>query len=171
MKTAYRIQKWEKLLRPRCLTLGDIRKLKRGDRVELVNLHRNILDTTREDNRSGKPYTAKYYFRNERSVYEHISGVNGKIKRNGENNFRSFTFEVEYAPGYWYPLSEDGSLPMRDSQSGKKIWFCDNKRKICLVRNKPLKHSQMPDTTLIGWRGVMLPWQKMSRKNTPRIFH
>lgn len=171
MNTAYRISRWKNALKSRWLTIGDIRGLKRGQCLEMINLHRNIRDTTEEYNKPNYKYTPKYFFRNERVIYHHISGVNGKIKRHGQKTWRNFTFEIQYAPGSWYPLSaNNGTLPMYDRQSGKKLVFCDSARRICIKRKGPLSYTKIPNSTPVGWRGPMILWKSLCRETTPRIY-
>ena len=152
----YDVSVWEKVpaVRAAYLTLGDLKKMKRGDKIKVLSLHRNVFDTANEANDPNRSYTAKQFFQRDGFEYIHESGVKGSIRMHFEKSFRPFTFEIEYKPYRWYPLSDDGTLPVKGD--------------VGTLLGVKKHYTAFPDSTPVGWRGPMIPWSKL--EDLPRIF-
>ena len=156
----YDVSVWEKVpaVRAAYLTLGDLKTMKRGDKIKVLCLHRNVFDTANEANDPNHSYTAKHFFQREGFEYIHDSGVKGSIRMFLDDDFgktfRPFTFEIEYKPYRWYPLSNDGTLPAKGD--------------VGTLLGVKKHYTAFPDSTPVGWRGPMIPWSKL--EDLPRIF-
>ena len=139
---------WLKKSESKCLKISDIMKLTTGQKISVVSFHRNTGDRSLESdiNHRGCAIKPERFFRNMIADYRHIKNMEGTLyfKNDGDNNEWPFELEVEYKPGFWYPL-KDGYLPARDPQNifgvllGRKVHWKD-----------------LPKNTHVGFRGPMI---------------
>lgn len=124
----------------RALKAGDIRKLKRGEEIEVILFDRNIGDYY-SDKKPGKYSTKKYIDSYHKAIYTHDHGLTGKmflipVNEYIESNVSEWwTWEVNARPWtkklYWSPLE---SLTEKD----------------------------IPDDVKVGWRGPSILYEDLS---------
>ena len=152
------LKSWKHSATNFALRVEDVRSLRKGDVVDLLVLDRSMMDVVTKRAREKIPTPPISFFKGCIAKYMHVSGVTGKIRWPGETVWRTFRFEIEYKEGEWYPLSQDGCLPAYDTQIhslfGEYRYFFEDKRERCL--------SSFPRGTHLGWRGPMIPVQRLS---------
>lgn len=165
---------YEHFIKKHWLTIGDIKKLKKGEEIKMLNFDRNIGDIIYNmiEDKSLKPlklYDPKEFFKNGWVKYYHNKDLLGKIlyawqeeddyKNNSEaNKPMKFIFHIEYKTNNWYPLDSKGYLPAKSGDFGN-----------ILLDGKKKHWTKFPDNTHIGWRGPMVIWSKLD--NLPKIFY
>lgn len=142
---------WTKKEKGQWLTIADISKLRKGDKLEVVLLDRNITDTvTAAGIKSNKLYPAATFFKGARAIYEHKSGLQGCLALQDNIVLDPFEFHVEIENrNDWYPL-RDGVLPAKDPQRFLKL----------LGKRTPW--SAMDPATHVGYRGPMISWSAVA---------
>jgi hypothetical protein len=133
------------------LTIADIVKMKPGETIEVLCIDRNFSDWHVENY---TPMGAKEFFKDNYVWLIAKSGdgldVKWKQSENGSDcgfeEYEEREFDLNYREGYWYPLL-DGKLLGR---------FLNHR----LTEDGESKHwSSYPETTMVGWRGPMLPYR------------
>ena len=157
-KKAFELGKWIDVARPFFLRKEDIDSLKASEKVRVICLDRNLRDTVCESNKAKTMYEVKDFFEESSIMATYTHGVRGGAP--GTIHFEPtkgdeasdpqtpLTCEVEYRQDCWYPLSEEGCLPVFDSQAKKRLRLHNGKKPKCWKQFEP--------TTLVGWRGPML---------------
>lgn len=158
---ALEFENWLKKSESKCLKISDILKLNPGQKIKVVSLHRNTADRSigSEINPRGHAIKPERFFRNMIADYRHIKNMEGTLyfKNEGDDNEWPFELEVEYKPGFWYPL-KDGYLPARDPQNifglllGRKVHWKD-----------------LPKNTHVGFRGPMVLLENV--KKMPLVYY
>ena len=142
---------WEDATRKDHLTIGDIRKLKKGDTVPLLIMDRNYLDIAFAKNKGNTLYTPVRFFRSNKATYIHDADLHGTIVWSWSKEKQPFEFELNYDNERWYPLI-DGHIPRRDKNR---------------FRDAPYKTAKswtsFPATTRVGWRGPSMPWNDLDK--------
>ena len=144
---------WTKKAKEKWLTIADISKLRKGDKLEVVLLDRNITDTvTAAGIKTNKLYTAATFFKGSRAIYEHKDGLQGCLTLMDDNIVLDpFEFHVEIENrNDWYPL-RDGALPAKDPQGFLKL----------LGKRTPW--TAMDTATHVGYRGPMILWPAVKK--------
>jgi hypothetical protein len=136
------------------LTIGDIVKLKKGSKLTLLLLDRNVGDRVATRVPPFQLYTPAYFFRPQRAVYTHDHDLTGTLDFDGEEGV--FTFDVNYKPRHWYPLNKDGVLPAKDNQTRRPLL------------GKATHYKTMSKKTHVGMRGPIVLWSKL--KTMPKVF-
>ena len=148
------------------LTIQDIQKMKHNEKTEYLMLDRNVLDIAYEINKKNKPYTPKYFFRQNKMTYTHKNELEGvfkqiyfnyvkdkktkKIKKISDIIEHDFWFEIEYKKEKWYPLY-DGYLPAKDLQGFLELL------------GKKKHWTEFSNKTHIGWRGPFIKWTDLNK--------
>jgi hypothetical protein len=165
------LNNWEEHIRDKCLTINDIKTLKKGDKITVLIMDRNLGDTVCGYNETDKLYDPKIFFREKIAIYIHDHDLSGFIiwdfdlideDLNDLSNFTSdevFEFDIEYKLHHWYPL-KNNNLPEFDSQG--LVNFGSNSGK---------HYDEFPRETLIGWRGPMMLWDKLDDIDTHVYWH
>ena len=154
------LQQWIKhpLVRSKGLTIADIASMKKGERLAVVTIDRNVGDMVS----ALKPntlYSASKALASSRATYEHRGGLAGILTLYAKSDdpvvLDPFEFHVEYAPGSWYPL-EKGVLPAKDPQMNRPLL------------GKKTRWQDMPPSTRVGYRGSLLP--ESSLASLPKFY-
>ena len=155
-------RQWIHTANPWFLRKGDVDSLEEGDTVEVICLDRNVADVTFESNTEMRAYTMRKFFKHNMAVYTHgkKGGASGTIQFSDPlDEPIPFTLHVEYEQGQWYPLSKDGCLPVFDPQIQQL--FGNNVR--LHGESTPKCWNKFAPTTLVGWRGPMLPVERVKK--------
>lgn len=152
-KKGLNIEQWARKSRPAWLTIADIQKLKPGDCLEVLPLDRNVVDTVSGSGiRPNKLYPASAFFKSNKAIYEHGSGMQGCLTLLSESEkivLDPFEFHVEIdKKDNWFPL-EKGSLPAKDPQGFLKLM------------GKKMSWTAMSPKTHVGYRGPMLKFSSL----------
>lgn len=157
-----RISEFWSLIEKNCLTIKDVRRFKPGEKYLLATTCRNFYDYVFNAKNAGTiisniPYPAYRFFRlcKIMNEYTHEDGVSGFLHfqwdDSKELDDQKFEFHLRYNVTNWYPLDENGDLP------------CGN----CRERVYSCKHGRnwrtFPDDTLLGYRGEMIPYERVLR--------
>lgn len=153
-KTAQCPKEWSNKAVKYSLTIEDVIDFEPDEEIELLLLHRNVFDVTTNPkvNKINYHYTPAYFFRNERWVYTHSSGLSGYLHKKGEKkNIRKFEWELNISKYQindiaWYPLINGKMKPINN-----KDW------------------STFSQDTLVGWRGKAVYWEDL--KELPKIYY
>lgn len=165
---------WVDAARSRWLTVADVRDLEPGDTLELVLLDRNLEDVVCSPRRgfpAGAAHHPAAFFAPQRAVYTHGGGGAGRMAwpaadagEGGEGGRAArawetaFEWEVEYAPGRWYPL-EGGVLPAVDSQMAALFGVARPLLGVAVAWD------DLRAGTPVGWRGPALRWADLLRED------
>lgn len=149
------VQKW-------CLRKKDVDAMKPGQQVCAICLDRNVLDIAFAHNPERRAVDASHFFRKNIVTYTNYRAPFGFLNDEGTetraNGQQLFVFEVQLdssSPYDWYPLSSNGTLPVHDPQMLPR-------RKVRLHGGRrPKKWAEFAPTTLVGWRGPMLPLSRL----------
>lgn len=175
--TTLKYSKWAELAHDQyALTIDDILKLKKGDQIKVLCIHRNVWDGTLKDKNRGKSMIPQNFFKKEWAIYVHEEGLRGRCllfafecKKDidyiddvdkllsGKICQPNFEFDIEYKKNCWYPLRQ-GCLPASDPQGFSKFPWTEEKH-----------WNSFPESTLVGWRGCMVLWSKL--KLMPNIIY
>lgn len=141
---------------PYHLRISDIRKLKKGDKIEITTFDRNVWDVALDGIEENKAYEAADFFaRGYKAVYTHNRGLSGKIRfADIDDSDRPFEWDLEYVRGRWYPLHK-GRI------EGDEYWTIPD------VYKK--SWSEYPTDTRVGWRGPCVLTKSL--KVMPKIFY
>lgn len=142
------VELWVHEARDKYLTIGDVRRLRPGQRLSLTILDRNLIDTLSEVT-PNKPMKATALLAPTRATYIHESGLRGKLVMANGVELDPFEFHVQ-VPNGWYPL-RNGVLPAKDPQGFMKLY------------GKPVRSQDMPPNTHIGYRGPVIPWSVVTK--------
>lgn len=144
------------------ITIKDIEKLKKGDKVKIVVLDRNFLDIVSNPNinKENTSYSPQVFFKNNWGIYTHNDGLQGTLfeawmKKDKKPPKENFEFDVEYKKGKWYPL-KNGILPAKDLQFNFNLL------------GKKMHWTEFPKNTKVGYRGPMIFWKDL--KDMPQIY-
>jgi hypothetical protein len=145
------LETWEKFAKPFWLRVKDIKSLKKGDKLVLLALDRNIYDSVPED---GKVYRPTKFFEAQKVLYIHESGSRGYMFWSWDNykERRKFQWELEYKPKHCPFL--DNVLPAYDPQ---KLEIKDP------LLGYDLDWKDTPGYMHVGWRGPMLKWGTLAK--------
>ena len=154
------------------LTIADIMALTPGDKIKVITLDRNVLDTNLGYNVEGVLYSAKKFFKRSKAIYtfkppeNSVSGSTSQVRLVGDIIFspnddpiknKGFEFDIEWSPDNWYPL-ENGLLPAADWQGFSRF-----------TPETIRDWRDYPTNTRIGWRGPMILWSKL--KHLPQVYY
>lgn len=144
---------WEDASVPFQLRVKDLKRMQPGDRLRVVFLDRNWDDITwRPDvNRAGKPTRPERFFRTHWADYTHQHGAQGTVVWSWDPEPQPFEWEVNYAPGRWFPLVQGGYLSAVDDFGE---WLLDG---------KPHWWEDLPDDMPVGFRGPAIRWADLKR--------
>jgi hypothetical protein len=153
---------WEKTARQHAFSLNDLKLLHPGDQIKFLVLDRNVYDIAcdTDTNPASVPVEPEQFFRYNSATYTHHDKTKGELIyhwKDQEYTDSSFEFHIEYKQGQWYPLKHE-SLPQVDPQGGFDFGEQAGKH-----------YLEFPGTTLVGWRGKMIPWNKLSQ--LPKIYY
>jgi hypothetical protein len=135
------IDQWAQKARPFFLTKAAIESLKVGKTLDLLVLHRNVLDTKVPH---VHPVTAAKYFFADRLRFTSLGKLKGVITWPGDPTHHVIELHAELKPGLWYPARSH-----HKDQSFQQL-FGDQ---------KPGLHSH----TLVGIRGPMMLWTNVKK--------
>lgn len=148
------VTKWIKHTKKYHLTINDITQLQSGEKLTVVHLDRNVLDSVEYSNKASVITDPHEFFKQSVGVYTHQSNLVGNFE---DVDFeREFEFDVEYKKNHWYPL-EEGHLPTDDEQ-----------RRCSFGEKAGWNWRQFPTNTRIGWRGPMIEISKL--KLCPKVY-
>lgn len=145
---ALEFEDWLNLMESKELTIADVEALKPGEEIHVIQLHRNLGDMVLDShvNPEGVSIPASKFFLPVQGYYIHDYDLHGKFldildDEDGHMPL-SFNFDLNYSGKSWYPLGDDGLLPV---ESGE-YW----------IRNAVADYRKYPKTTKVGMRGPML---------------
>lgn len=146
-----------------CLTLGQVRAMKDGQEVPVLSVHRNLCDEVYPSGGAvpRPPQPAATFFADKRSLYIHAGGFMAGIQLPWDTeakHTKPVPIELEFKPGFWHPLTEDGFIPGK-AETGRRWKQLPDERR---------HWSDFPDETLVGWRGPMVHWERLG--SLPPIF-
>ena len=147
------VQKW-------CLSKQDVDGMDKGERLCLICLDRNVLDVACDKNDPKRAIDVLRFFRHNIVTYTNHKApfgyLSGESLGTSHASLQPFVFEVNYNPPYaWYPLSNDGTLPVFDPQM---LPYFRNRLH---SGQRPKPWSNFSNETLVGWRGPMLPLSRI----------
>lgn len=151
----YNVRRW-------CLTKQDVDGLAKGERICLICLDRNVLDVALQQNLPRKSVDVADFFRDSVVTYTNHRAPHGYVSgdRIAHSELQPFVFEVHLTGDdtpAWYPLSADGTLPVFDPQL---LALAQRKERLHSGR-RPKPWSAFAKDTLVGWRGPMLPLNRL----------
>jgi len=137
------------------VTLRDLEDLPKGRGVDLFLMDRNLFDLCCDDNPVRTPLRPSHFFRDNYLV--RFTKTDEAALKDTWEWLGDMKGQVEYCRGFdvdlgrcWCPLDGDGRVPVVDPQG------------LCEFGEDAGKHfSELPGSTLVGWRGPMMPMCKM----------
>lgn len=149
------LSEWLEFMESRELTIADVEAMKPGQQVKIVMLHRNLGDVVRNPylHPYGEVFDPEVFFKDVTAIYTHEKDLHGTLC--DDEGTHSFNFDLNFKGTFWYPLNDDGKLPV---ETGEFI-----------VRNATADYRKYPKTTKVGMRGPMLFFSALS--DAPGVFH
>ena len=141
---------WYERSRRAWLSIADVRRMRVGETVKVLMLHRNVLD---EADRPERRLHAAQRFFSKRSVavLTRAPGDGLAVLLDCDDcGDGAFEFDVEFATDRWYPL-KNGRLPARDPQG------------LFALLGRETPWAALPPSTHVGWRGPMVPWDAVAK--------
>ena len=150
---------WVAQIKQHAMTIADVTDLKQGTEIKVLVLDRNVYDTTIQKNQAYVPCPPEIFFRENWAIYRHDAGLKGHLAWSFEDGkFEAFEFHLFLEEAKcWYPLTQQ-SIPAEDEQGLFDLHLDAAKH-----------YSAFPTTTLVGWRGAMVPWEKV--KAAGSVYH
>lgn len=155
VKGALEWSKWEDKSKKYWLTIKDIERLKNGDKLVVLPLHRNVLDIPFDTHKKNTSYRPERVFKSEKDTYVYHGDLNVISKVYNDKDTEPWGLDVEYKKDYFYPLI-DGYLPAKDPQ------------KLSKLLGKKTHWTKFPKKTHVGWRGPMILWSDL--KKLPKLY-
>jgi hypothetical protein len=160
LKGALHFSEWLDFMKSKELTIADIEAMQPGEQLRVIQLHRNLGDIVLDERTN--PYNtsipAVKFFEGVGGLYTHSHDLHGTlldIPDDCDIGSVDFNFHLNYEGKNWYPLGDDGFLPIA---TGEKC-----------IRNAIADYRQYPKTTKVGMRGPMLKLSDV--KDAPPLFH
>lgn len=159
----FEVDRWNEVTRPFHLTIGDVLGMADGATIECMCLDRNYMDFMVDDVTERLPYAPNRAFRNgyflvfTKRGTEGIAGEGG-IKSSSTDepsHDPAFEFDIEYAPGHWFPL-EGGQLRPDN---------CERQR---MPAHPATRWQDFPKSTRLGWRGPAIPVRYL--RHLPKLY-
>ncbi len=155
-------ENWENATRHFHATIQSIMDIPIGETRHFLCLDRNVLDLAGDalneyqqgdeatpSNVFGGNYHIKFTKTGEGITGKHYIVYNvDELEKSNDLKDEQTDFDVEYANNCWYPM-EDGFLPSNDSQG------------VCFLFGTKRKWDSFLPTTRLGWRGPMIPLEKI----------
>jgi hypothetical protein len=138
------------------LTINQVKRMKKGQKLKVLCLDRNIYDHV-DSEPTYKVTSPSTFFRGCWAIYTHDHDMTGFLRfswEGGKGKGMEFTFHLNYRNDSWYPLTEKGDLPAWGDMG------------IMLGIKK--HYTKFPGKTRIGFRGPMIPWSDLKR--LPKIY-
>lgn len=153
----YDLTNWIVAVEKGALTLRDLKKLQKGDVVEVVCFHGNFGDEISNALDAGQISTDIAY--NPVDVFRRIEKVDRYTHDNGVSGFLNFAWEgvPEIYPGQ--PFTFDALI---------RYWRSFNHEGRMTLENKSMHYTQFSKNTLVGSGGYMIPLDRL--KKAPRFF-
>lgn len=156
---AYEIKGWVDVHRPMHLTVGDLRRMKKGKVYDCVNFHRNFPDYIWDTHEELTVFRASYLFANYRAKIKYLGDAKWSYTHAYGETFE-YNVHIDVSPFQdaitWAPLEDDGYLRMIPHKGSKLP--------------KIVKHwTKFSDNTRIGWRGPMMWWKDL--KERPPVYY
>lgn len=148
------------------LTLGDIKKMKVNDIIDVVIWDRNFEEYWIWENAKNKQlYNAETFFEENHHQIKYKGNMEWEIIFNfGETYTHKIHLDVSNLNTYWkwYGLSDDNKIHitqeiLKDNQKIPKHW-----------KKKHAHYSEFSDNTRVGWRGPIMLWDKL--KKMPQVY-
>ena len=156
---AFEVRAWVERCRKSWLTIGDVLKLKPGDKIKVLVLDSDMIDVVRGANNRGTAYNPVRFFKKNTAIFRRDDDVSRSRPHNGlSGTIRwvdddvPFEFEVEFNNS-WRPFRDGyvGRWPgLVPRVFGKTHW------------------TSFPKTTHIGWRGPMMAWSRVAKM--PKVY-
>jgi hypothetical protein len=141
---------------PMWITAKDIKNLKKGDKLTLISLNRNIYDQI-DDNKPYVAYNAAILFKPLKCFYIHEKDSKGYMFWSWDIETKhDFEWELEYKAKHWYPI-ENGVFPANDTQILELFGKKDP------LLGYELNWENVPNSMHLGFRGPMLQWKYVSK--------
>jgi len=156
---ALEFEEWLEFMKPKELTIADIEAMNPGEKLQVIQLHRNLEDVVLEHgwNVYGVAIPAAKFFEHVGAIYTHSHGLHGRlidVPDDCEFGEQEFNFHLNYiADIQWHPLDNQGFLP-RDGE---------------VERGIELNYRKYPKTTKIGMRGPMLKFSDVEK--APPVYY
>lgn len=151
MHDSLECDEWQKFMVEKyALTLGDVRAMEPRESLEVLALDRNIWDTVMQDGTKNRDHRPQTFFDQARANYVHDRECQGRFRWTQDGfEYQDFEFQIEFKHGSWYPLTEGRLRALFPSDAPLIDPY------VCHV-------SDLPDSTKVGWRGPMIPWDKLA---------
>jgi len=158
---ALEFQEWLDHMKSKELTVADIEAMKPGEQLQVIQLHRNLGDMVLDEsvNPYGVAIPAAKFFEPMKGVYTHDHDLHGRfldVPDECELGDHEFNFHLNYAGRSWYPLNDDGLLPLAPEESP-------------VVQIAVADYRKYPKTTKVGMRGPMLRLSDV--ETAPPVYH
>ena len=150
----YELHDWIEAHKSSWITIADIVDLPINKKVKILMLDRNIYDN-KDRFKKAKLYAPKTFFSKD---YMYFTKTNEDMLSGSkkylwsDTAFENEEFDIEYKPGYWFPL-KDGFLPAKDDQKFVKLL------------GKKRHWKEFSTATHIGLRGPMMFWDDAKNLN------
>jgi hypothetical protein len=153
---------WLRFMESKELTIADIEALEPKEKLVVVQLHRNLGDMVldRHVNAEGVSIPASEFFLLVQGTYIHEQGLHGgfydiwAVRKAVDAGLDyvdadEFNFDLNYEGKRWYPLNDDGLLPVETGEP--------------CIKNAVADYRKYPKTTKVGMRGPMLRWSDVEK--------
>ncbi len=159
---AVSVDDWYVMAERLCLTIADVVTLPRGKKLPLLMLDRNWGDLALDNavNTRGQAFSPARFFRRNKAIYSQTRDFRnvpsprllaGTMHMQGVDTQTDWEFEVEYKPGFWYPLIA-GYLPSHDAQ-----------RLFGKMAKRDTHWTELDPSTRVGFRGPLIRWSDVVR--------
>jgi hypothetical protein len=165
---ALKINEWLEYMESKELTIADIEAMKPGEKLEVIQLHRNLGDVVLDVrvNPYGVAIPAVKFFEGVGGIYTHSHDMHGRfidVPDECELGETEFNFHLNYKDRMWYPLKDNGCIPIADFPTPYYAdpWIRGMKASI--------DYRMYPKSAKVGMRGPMLKLSDV--KNAPPVYH
>ena len=160
--------KWYEVSRRYWMTIGDLLKVKIGQPIKVLSLHRNILDIVTSTNDENVSYSPIEFFKTEIMYWTRKKDIFGKlvVQYEGQEDviYENSGFDLYlHDQCMWYPLEgvHDKNYKIYKKISG------DLTGANCLPGEMGPDNckswKEYPLSTYVGWRGPIIRWENLSK--------
>lgn len=153
-------EEWLEFMKSKELTIADIEAMQPGEQLKVIQLHRNLGDYVL--NEYVNPYdtaiSAVEFFAPVGGLYTHSHDLHGRlldVPDDCDCGESEFNFHLNYQGTHWYPLGDDGLLPVATGEY--------------MIRHAVADYRAYPKSTKVGMRGPMLRLSDVEK--APPLYH
>ncbi len=149
-------RKWKQHAKTQSFTIKDLMSLKRGDKIKFAVFDRNLCDVVIYNNDHDVNIEPQQFMRDSWAIFTYDSDTKGEIiwEWDKTGTCDEFEFHIYLTDKQcWYPLT-NGVLPAEDDSF--ELYGVEK------------HYTEFPKDTILGWRGSMVPFDKIS--NLPQVY-